>query len=317
MRREIAMSPIALTLAALLITPLLLPPQETDEEEVEPEVQLELLADVDSVVPGQELLLAAHLDMPEHFHVYWENAGDSGLPTRVAVNGPEGFEIGAPRFPGPERFELPGGFVSYGYEERAVIFVPVKTPEVIERGASFEFTLEAEWLVCKTACFMQDGKASLRLAATPVGEQPKPANAKRLEPWKERLPLPFEKLEGATEAWSAEGEGLRLDLTVESATELEFYPASGGPLELRERTLSIPGGPTCWITVDFARAHGREKETPIARGVLRVTRKARDRYYQVQFTPPAGPQDGEAGGDLPYSRSGGSQPIPNQTEASR
>lgn len=311
------MSPIALTLAALLVTPLLLPPQETEEVEVEPEVQLEFLADVDGVTPGQEFLLAALLDMPEHFHVYWENAGDSGLPTRIAVSGPDGFEIGAPRFPGPERFELPGGFVNYGYEERAVIFVPVKSPEVIERGASFEFTLEAEWLVCKTACYLQEGKASLRLAATPIGEQPKRANAGRLEPWKERLPRPFEKLEGATEVWSAEGEELRLDLTVGPATGLEFFPAAGGPLELRERTIFPLGGPKCSIALEFARAYGREEETPIARGVLRVTREARDRYYRVQFTPSARPPGGEAGGGLSFSRSGGSQPILNQTEASR
>lgn len=58
-------------------------------------------------VAGQRWL-AARVDVPPAWHVYWENPGDSGLPTRATIDAP-GWRLGEARYPGPERISAPGG----------------------------------------------------------------------------------------------------------------------------------------------------------------------------------------------------------------
>src|SRR5688572_716189 len=77
-------------------------------------VRLHLLADVTRVAPGQELTVAARLDIEPGWHIYWSNPGESGLPTEVELVAPPGFQVGAVRYPGPNRFESPGEITSYG-----------------------------------------------------------------------------------------------------------------------------------------------------------------------------------------------------------
>ena len=64
--------------------------------------------------PGSQLCVALALTMEEGWHIYWKNPGDSGLPTSIQWNLPEGFSVEETKWPYPQRFET-SGIVSFGY----------------------------------------------------------------------------------------------------------------------------------------------------------------------------------------------------------
>ena len=55
------------------------------------------------------------------WHVYWKNSGDAGFPPVVTFSAPEGTLTGSELlWPAPQRFELPGDLVAFGYEKEVV-----------------------------------------------------------------------------------------------------------------------------------------------------------------------------------------------------
>jgi DsbC/DsbD-like thiol-disulfide interchange protein len=255
----------------------------TEEHEVEPEVTLRLLADTSALVPGGEFFLAAYFELPEHWHIYWENAGASGMPTFVQVTGPEGFELGAPLYPGPESRELTLEAKSYVYEGEVAIFIPVKAPAELDTESALEFQLEAQWLVCKTECFLQEGSRSLKLEVHQGDEAPAAANALLLDPQRERLPLPQSELEGLRWRWMASPPEYRALIVVAGALDLEFYPSLESNLIISALARN-PGSNAYEMAVDFTMTAGQEEDSPHAVGLLRVKGRERTRYYHVNFS---------------------------------
>ena len=49
-----------------------------------------LVAQAAAAVPGQTLTLGLLLEHDPHWHTYWRNPGDSGLPTRIELDLPDG-----------------------------------------------------------------------------------------------------------------------------------------------------------------------------------------------------------------------------------
>jgi thiol:disulfide interchange protein DsbD len=80
-----------------------------------PHVEAELVAATAGLVPGEPVTVALRLSMEKGWHTYWQNPGDSGLPTTLAWKLPAGIEAGPIEWPAPR--ELPvGPLVNYGYE---------------------------------------------------------------------------------------------------------------------------------------------------------------------------------------------------------
>jgi len=261
-------------------------PQESEPEEPPP-VRMDLLADVDRLTPGASFHLAARIRLPAHWHVYWENPGDSGMPTEVEFSAPPGFEIGAPVFPGPARLELAGGLVSYGYEGELVVFVPVKAPDPMVEPAHLSFGVEARWLICKEACFLGGEKAELDL---PVGPgSPRPANEELLAPHRERLPRPWKELEensrDCSQAWSRLPDGSRLpalSIAVPGADGLDWFPGTDSPLEL----VRVEAGASADSILLIFYEPGSEEPHVRARGLLRVLHGETVRFYGLDCVIP-------------------------------
>ena len=55
-----------------------------------PHVEAELVAERTAFTPGQPLTVALRLAMKRGWHTYWQNPGDSGLPTTLAWKLPKG-----------------------------------------------------------------------------------------------------------------------------------------------------------------------------------------------------------------------------------
>ncbi|MGB7183538.1 MAG: protein-disulfide reductase DsbD domain-containing protein, partial [Burkholderiaceae bacterium] len=67
-------------------------------------VEVELIASVDAVAPGQAFKLGLRLKHEPQWHTYWVNPGDSGLPTQFKLSLPSGFSAGDVAWPRPSRF---------------------------------------------------------------------------------------------------------------------------------------------------------------------------------------------------------------------
>lgn len=130
-----------------------------------PQVQAELLAHApEGVEPGKPVWLGLKLAHQPHWHTYWKNPGDSGLPTRLDWSLPPGLTAGDIAWPLPQRIPL-GNLVNFGYEGTVVLPVPITVGADFQPplAGDLEIKLFASWLVCREECIPEEGHFSLRL----------------------------------------------------------------------------------------------------------------------------------------------------------
>lgn len=126
------------------------------------QVKAELLAHApEGVTAGQPLWLGLQIQHQPHWHTYWKNPGDSGLPTSLTWTLPPGFVAGDIAWPVPKKLPV-GPLVNYGYENTVLLPVSVTVPTGFA-GAALDVKLTAQWLVCKEVCIPQEGEFSLRV----------------------------------------------------------------------------------------------------------------------------------------------------------
>ncbi len=183
-------------------------------------VEAELVADVAQAVPGEPFRIGLRLAHDPHWHTYWRNPGDSGLPTRFEPVGPAGAEYGDITWPAPSRLAI-GDLANYGYEGEIVLARPVTLPTDFD-GASARFEVLAQWLVCRDVCI--PGEASLVLEV-PVGATLRPAAADllgRFDASAARAPDPGAAMQAG---WFNDGGRAVLALPEQlSARRAEFFP---------------------------------------------------------------------------------------------
>jgi thiol:disulfide interchange protein len=149
-------------------------------------VQASLVSEGASIQPGQPLQLGLRLQMAEGWHTYWKNPADSGLPTKLTWQLPEGFTADALAWPRPERISAPP-LMSYGYNDEVLLPVTVHPPADLPVGQTVRLAARADWLECKEICL--PGKADVVLTlpvsagpAAPSDSAPLFAKTRRLLP---------------------------------------------------------------------------------------------------------------------------------------
>jgi len=136
-------------------------------------VAVELLAEHSSAQPGTRTWVGLKLIHQPHWHTYWTNSGDSGLPTKLAWQLPAGFKAGEIAWLAPTRFEL-GGLFNFGYEGTVLLPVPIDIPANAKPGM-VQLSVDVRWVVCNDDTCIP-GKGVLQLGL-PVKETPAVANA--------------------------------------------------------------------------------------------------------------------------------------------
>ncbi|MES2985178.1 MAG: protein-disulfide reductase DsbD domain-containing protein [Pseudomonadota bacterium] len=116
---------------------------------------------------GQPMQAGVIFTMPEHWHIYWRNPGDSGIPTRLEWTLPDGLTASDIHWPAPERIET-SGLVNYGYSNSVTLPVTL-TPA--RDDISGEIRVKASWLVCKEICIPESAVLSERLSADAQAQQ--------------------------------------------------------------------------------------------------------------------------------------------------
>jgi len=124
-----------------------------------PIAQTQLLLHAPEIRANEPIRAGVLFTLPEGWHIYWRNPGDSGIPTSIAWNLPEGISAGEMLWPAPERFEM-AGLVNYGYGER-VILPSLLTPS--RDGISGTVEAKVDYLVCKETCIPESAMLKAEL----------------------------------------------------------------------------------------------------------------------------------------------------------
>jgi thiol:disulfide interchange protein DsbD len=128
-------------------------------------VNVSLLSEQAALVPGKAAWLGVRLEHAPHWHTYWINPGDSGLPTKLSWELPPGFHAGEIAWPAPTRIRV-GDLYNFGYEGDMLLPVSVDVPADAQPGTTVHIGAEAKWLICREECI--PGKTRLALEV-PVG----------------------------------------------------------------------------------------------------------------------------------------------------
>ena len=124
---------------------------------------VELVSEFASITPGLEFEMALRFEMKPHWHIYWKNPGEAGMPPRVEWQAPDGFEFGEIEFPTPHRIESPPGFISYAYDGEVFLLVKAKAPANLKPGETIEIKVDSNWLICEEMCVPGSAKVVLDL----------------------------------------------------------------------------------------------------------------------------------------------------------
>ncbi len=170
MRLSLSLRPLLLSLAlggAVLFAPWTSAQQGSPKAVVTTaQARTELLAHApQGVAPGQPVWVGLQIQHQPHWHTYWKNAGDSGLPTVLDWTLPPGVQAGEIAWPIPKKIPV-GPLVNYGYEDTVLLAVPLTftpdfKPPLLDNSLTVK--LRASWLICKTECIPEEGEYSLRI----------------------------------------------------------------------------------------------------------------------------------------------------------
>ena len=130
------------------------------------QVRAELLAWApEGVERGKPIWVGLQLTHQPEWHTYWKNSGDSGLPTLLEWQLPEGITAGDIAWPTPKKISI-GTLANYGYEGAVLLPVPLTlSPAFVPAfgKSQLDIKLKASWLVCRKECIPQEGEFLLSI----------------------------------------------------------------------------------------------------------------------------------------------------------
>ncbi len=128
----------------------------------------QLVAERTAVSPGQTLRIGLRLQHDLHWHTYWRNAGDSGLPTRIDLQLPEGVLASGIEWPSPQRFDVET-IVNFGYGDTIILPITLTIPANYP-AKTLPIMATANWLVCEVECIPGRGDYRIELPVVAAGQ---------------------------------------------------------------------------------------------------------------------------------------------------
>ena len=156
-------------------------------------VVAKLVSEEMSIQPGRPFWVALDFEIEDHWHTYWKNPGDAGMPAVIEWQLPAGFTAEAPLWPTPKRFEV-DALVGFGYEKNMTLLVKVTPPPSIE-DSMVMLSADPRWVVCSdTTCL--PGDANLSLSLRVINETPEKSkdNADLFAKSREQFPQTHQSL---------------------------------------------------------------------------------------------------------------------------
>jgi thiol:disulfide interchange protein DsbD len=220
--------------------------------------------------------------MNKGWHTYWKNSGQSGLPTTIEWQLPQGVSTNSLQWPAPLKLPEPEQ-TTYIYEDDVVLLMPLHLSNDLPAG-NLNLKARVDWLECNTKCVNEYAQVEAKLA---VGSETRPSkDAAFLEKWQARLPKSGDSV-GPKAWWGAKGSGDQRPLIFEwTATESgatpDFFPDVGEHFEVQpatERLASDTG--KMRLRTQVKKASGDWPKT--VAGLLIEQSKAASRAYEVNL----------------------------------
>lgn len=123
-----------------------------------------LVSATEEPAAGEAFWVALRIEARPGWHTYWKNPGDSGEPTAITWNLPDGFSASDIHWPSPHRIPV-GPLVNFGYEGDLYLPVKITPPADLAPGKRVTLKAQATWLVCEDICIPEEGDFELGLKA--------------------------------------------------------------------------------------------------------------------------------------------------------
>jgi DsbC/DsbD-like thiol-disulfide interchange protein len=239
-----------------------------------PHVDVQLLTEQKAIQPGHTLWVGLQFQLPQGWHVYWQNPGDSGEPPMVKWNLPAGLHAGDLQWPEPHRLESPS-LVDYGYPDGVLLLAPIRVDATVSPSSSVLLQADVRYLVCREICVPGKANVTANLPAQ-KGAAALNADAHALfETTRAQFPKP------APAAWRirAQSQGNFLILSIatgKSERQGVFFPLDPGQIEnaASQKASATPSG------IEFHLQKSDELLKPLAR-LRGVVEFGAGRAYQV------------------------------------
>ncbi len=151
-----------LWLAALLSAVTLAAPAHAQATGKSDHADATLVLERSVTTPDDSFLGALKLDLADKWHVYWRNAGDSGLPPTVTWTAQPGVTFGDFRFPTPHAIPL-ATLMNYGYEHQVVLPFDIKVGPEVKPGTTITIGGTFDYLICADICIPEAVNLSISL----------------------------------------------------------------------------------------------------------------------------------------------------------
>ncbi len=216
-----------------------------------PIAKTELLVDAPTLHKDNTVWAAVKFTMPKGWHIYWQNPGDSGIPTTFAWTTPASIIAGDIQWPTPERIDI-GGLMNYGYSDQVILPVPMS---VNKDSASAEITVKAKWLVCHETCIPESATLTATL----------PQSNAIIAETRKALPTIINEKNVATYAAQSSGVSLHVDSSkladFDRSAETHFIPAQDGIISNAAPQKSVSDAATNQLTLIMQRGSAEPLET--------------------------------------------------------
>jgi thiol:disulfide interchange protein len=122
-------------------------------------------ASLDDKITPNTVWVGLQLAHQPHWHTYWKNSGDSGLPTQLTWTLPVGVMAGDIAWPAPQKIKI-GSLTNFGYEGTVLLAVPLTITPAFKPSllsSNLDIKLKAQWLICKQECIPEEGEFALSI----------------------------------------------------------------------------------------------------------------------------------------------------------
>jgi len=243
-------------------------------------VQAELISEAATVKAREPFWVALRQTIKPHWHTYWKNPGDSGLPTEIAWTLPPGAKADPIVWPTPSMIDVQG-IVNYGFHDEAMLLVRVTPPA--DANGTLHLAAEANWLVCDDVCIPEEGKLALDL---PVGPAAIPADAatrtlfdkaRRNVPMESPWPARYGVAKSGDPTLVVDAKGLKPD----TITDVYFFPSDwAGVANMTAQKASVTAD---GIRIPLKKGDAKGAPAQQATGTLVLTEKTGEGTQRQAF----------------------------------
>jgi len=249
------------------------------------QAQVSLISERNVAQAGETFFVAFDFEINPKWHVYWRNAGDSGLAPEIFWQEGLGKETGDFVWAAPhEIVVLESEIMNYGYYDKLVMPFPVTVPADAQIGDVVRLAGTLEYQICDDVCIIEreDFDLGIQIGTSPLINE---ANGSLIAEWIGKAPTAFEGQasfvgQNEDESWSLHLAAPELSKTAE---HIRFFPFESHIKHAASQPVSYgPKGATLTLTPGYLPELGQSMD-----GVV-VAKYATGEMLAYEISAPVG-----------------------------